>query len=137
MELDATWDPRGRQRVLVVDDAALIRYWMQQKLGDRYDVSLAADGDEAITVALDVHPDLILLDVEMPRMDGFSTCRVLRNLPSTRATPIIMVTSRIDPSDVEQGFSCGCTDFIGKPVDELELAAKVESWVGAAGEELT
>jgi CheY-like chemotaxis protein len=122
---------RRRQRVLVVDDAAMMRRWMELKLGDAYDVSVAADGDEAVTVALTVRPDLILLDVEMPRLDGFATCRALRSQPVTRRTPIILVTSRTEPSDVETGFACGCTDFIAKPVDEMELAAKVESWVVA------
>lgn len=133
MRLDVPGNPLRRRRVLVVDDAALMRQWMEMHLRDRYDVSLAADGDEAVTMALAVRPDLILLDVEMPRVDGFSACRALRTLPGTRVTPIIMVTSRTEPTDVEAGFACGCTDFIGKPVDEMELAAKVESWVAASG----
>lgn len=123
---------RRRRRVLVVDDAATMRHWMELHLRDAYDVSVAADGEEAVSMALSVRPDLILLDVEMPRVDGFAACRALRTLPGTRRIPIILVTSRTEPSDVEAGFSCGCTDFIGKPVDEMELAAKVESWVGAS-----
>ena len=125
-------DALRRRRVLVVDDAATIRRWMELRLRDTYDVSVAADGDEAVTLALTVRPDLILLDVEMPRVDGFTACRTLRALPATRRTPIILVTSRTGSSDVETGFACGCTDFIGKPVDEMELAAKVESWVAAS-----
>jgi CheY-like chemotaxis protein len=105
---------------------------MELKLQDTYEVSLAADGEEAIVTALAVHPDLVLLDVEMPRMDGFATCRALRTLPLTGRTPVIMVTSRTEPEDVERGFVCGCTDFIGKPVDEAELKAKVESWLAAS-----
>jgi len=132
MEVDATGNHLRRRRLLVVDDAAMMRRWMQLKLQDTYEVSLAADGDEAITTALAVRPDLILLDVEMPRLDGFATCRALRALPATGRTPIIMVTSRTEASDVENGFVSGCTDFIGKPVDEVELAAKVESWLAAS-----
>lgn len=122
----------ARRRVLVVDDAATVRLWLEMQLGAFYDVSVAADGAEAVTVALSVRPDLILLDIEMPRVDGFGACRALRALPATRRTPIILVTSRTDPLDVETGFASGCTDFIGKPVDETELAAKVASWIGAS-----
>ena len=107
MELDPVGNQLKRRRVLVVDDAAMMRRWMELKLRDTYDVTLAADGDEAVTVALAVRPDLILLDVEMPRMDGFATCRALRTHPATGRTPIIMVTSRTEPEDVERGFTCG------------------------------
>jgi CheY-like chemotaxis protein len=122
----------ARRRVLVVDDAATVRLWLEMQLGGTYDVSVAADGAEAVTVALSVRPDLILLDIEMPLVDGFGACRALRALPATRRTPIILVTSRTDPSDVETGFASGCTDFIGKPVDETELNAKVASWISAS-----
>jgi len=132
MEVDPAGNHLKRRRVLVVDDAAMMRRWMEIKLGDTYEVSLAADGEEAVAMALLVRPDLILLDVEMPRMDGFATCRALRALPRTVRTPIILVTSRTEPADVENGFVSGCTDFIGKPVDEVELAVKIESWMAAA-----
>lgn len=121
-----------RRRVLIVDDAATVRFWLGRQLAGAYDVSEACDGAEAVTVALRVRPDLVLLDVEMPRLDGFAACRVLRALPVTRRTPIIMVTSRTEPCDVETGYASGCTDFICKPVDEVELAAKVESWIEAS-----
>jgi CheY-like chemotaxis protein len=123
-------------KVLVVDDSAIYRSLVQGCLRDLPDlrcVGTAHDGSDAIAKAAELSPDLILLDVEMPRVDGFSACRALRTLPDTRVTPIIMVTSRTEPTDVEAGFACGCTDFIGKPVDEMELAAKVESWVAASG----
>lgn len=126
----------GKPRVLVVDDSATARLWLESQLREWYDVSAARDGEEAINVALEVRPDLILLDVEMPRVDGFAACRALRALAVTRSTPIVMVTSRTDPVDVEAGFASGCTDFIGKPVDVTELYEKVASWIAvvASGE---
>lgn len=119
----------GRRRVLVVDDSATARHWLKSRLAVRYDVSVAGDGEEAVSVALAVSPDLILLDVEMPRVDGLAACRALRALPATRGTPIILVTSHAEPADVESGFAAGCTDYIGKPVHEMELSEKVVSWL--------
>jgi len=121
----------ARRRVLVVDDSATARQWLSSRLASRYDVSLAADGEEGVSVALAVSPDLILLDVEMPRVDGLSACRALRSLPATRSVPIILVTSHAAPSDVESGFAAGCTDYISKPVHEMELTEKVASWLEA------
>ena len=121
-----------KPRVLVVDDSATVRLWMEAQLREWYDVSSARDGEEAITVALVERPDLILLDVEMPRVDGFAACRALRAFAVMRRTPIVMVTSRTEPADVEAGFTSGCTDFIGKPVDVTELYEKVASWIAAS-----
>jgi CheY-like chemotaxis protein len=121
-----------KPRVLVVDDSATVRHWMEAQLREWYDVSSARDGEEAITVALAERPDLILLDVEMPRVDGFAACRALRAFAGMRRTPIVMVTSRTEPADVETGFTSGCTDFIGKPVDVTELHEKVASWIAAS-----
>ena len=121
----------SRLRILVVDDAATVRHWLAARLGGTYEVSVACDGAEAVRVALDATPHLVLLDIEMPRLDGFATCRALRSFVATRNTPIILVTSRTSPSDVEAGYASGCTDFIGKPIEPDELLAKVESWIAA------
>ncbi|HEV8411048.1 MAG TPA: response regulator [Gemmatimonadaceae bacterium] len=121
------------RRILVADDSATAREWLRRRLEGRYEVSLARDGNEAVVSAIAARPDLILLDVEMPGVDGLAACRALRSMPATRAVPIILVTSHTEPFDVESGFASGCTDYIGKPVDETELIEKVASWVEAGG----
>ncbi len=93
---------------------------------------VAVDGMDGVERAVDLAPDLILMDIVMPRLDGFSACQVLRRHPATALTPIIMVSSRDDEHNVELGFQRGATDFIAKPADREELLAKVESWLAVA-----
>ena len=120
-----------KRRILIVDDSSTHRLWLELMLGARYEVDVAVDGEGGLRKALVNHPDLILLDVVMPGLDGFTTCRELRKRPETRQTPVIMVTTRDEEMDVESGYTSGCTDYIAKPVDQLELLAKVESWLDA------
>ncbi|WP_437489563.1 response regulator [Sorangium sp. So ce1014] len=75
-------------------------------------------------------PDLILLDVVMPHMNGFDACRQLRADDATRSTPILLVTSRSDVAHMEEGFRCGCSDFVTKPIDTMELLEKVRNCLG-------
>ena len=92
-----------------------------------YALLTATDGDQAVETATRELPDLILMDVVMPRMNGFEACEALRANPATRAVPIIMVTTRSEAKSVEAGYTSGCTDYITKPIDRLELLAKVRS----------
>ncbi len=92
-----------------------------------YELFTARDGQEALDKAAVECPDLIFLDVLMPRMDGFQTCRELRSRAETKEVPIILVTTRGEPHYVRQGFESGCTDYITKPFDGEELLAKVRS----------
>lgn len=124
--------PKGRRRILIVDDSATHRFWLEMMLEGRYDVKVAFDGQGALDCVAAFRPELVLLDVVMPGMDGHAACRALRARPDARHVPIILVTSQRDEADVEAGFSCGCTDYITKPVDQVELLAKVESWLGVA-----
>ncbi len=125
----------GRKpRILIVDDSPTYRLWLEMMLQHRYQVFTAEDGEAALRCGVSVHPDLILLDVVMPKLDGLSACRALRDRPETRTTPIILVTSQNEEWDVEAGFTSGCTDYVMKPVDQLELLAKVESWLDVAVE---
>ncbi len=93
----------------------------QMILRKTYDVVTAKDGSAGVVKALAERPDLILLDVIMPAMDGFEACRRLRSEETTRETPIVLVTSRGEVSHREEGFRCGCSDYITKPIDSLEL----------------
>jgi CheY-like chemotaxis protein len=87
----------------------------------------ATDGDEAVEKALEEDPDLILMDVVMPKMDGFEACRSIRANPDTNGIPIIMVTTRGEPVNVEMGYASGCNDYITKPIDGAELLRKLEN----------
>jgi len=93
-----------------VDDSSTHRLWLELMLGARYDIDVAVDGESGLRSALANHPDLILLDVMMPGVDGFTACRELRKRPETRQTPVIMVTTKDEELDVETGYSNGCTD---------------------------
>ncbi|HZH39981.1 MAG TPA: response regulator [Gemmatimonadales bacterium] len=122
-----------KRRILIVDDSSTHRLWLELMLGSRYDIDVAVDGEGGLKAAAANKPDLILLDVVMPGVDGFTTCRALRERAATRKTPVIMVTTKDEEIDVETGYTSGCTDYIAKPVDQIELLAKVESWLDAAG----
>ncbi len=90
-------------------------------------VSTAIDGVDALEKVVQSTPDLILLDVMMPRMSGFEVCRKLKSDPQTRDIPIIMVTALNELGDIERGVECGTDDFISKPVNRIELTTRVRS----------
>jgi DNA-binding response OmpR family regulator len=119
------------KKILLVDDSATMLLMERMMLGKGgYHLISASNGEEAVRSALTEDPDLILLDIVMPRMDGFEVCRRLRAHDLTRGTPIILVTNRGEESHVEEGFRSGCNDFIMKPLDGLELLTKVKSLLG-------
>jgi CheY-like chemotaxis protein len=114
-------------KVLIVDDnqqnLELIQAYMES-LPCRIEV--AADGAEAMVSIAREQPDLVLLDVMMPRMSGFEVCQKLKGNPSTRDIVIIMVTALHEVSDMERAVECGCDDFVSKPVNKVELLARVK-----------
>ena len=95
-----------------------------------YQVFEATNGQEALDQVRLRLPDLVVMDVMMPQMDGFEACRSIRAQIETRAIPVIMVTTRGEPINVETGYSAGCNDYVTKPVNTLELLAKVKSLIG-------
>lgn len=113
-------------KVLIVDDnqqnLELIQAYMES-LPCRLEV--AHDGAEAMAMISREQPDVILLDVMMPRMSGFEVCQKLKGNPSTRDIVIIMVTALHEVSDMERAVECGCDDFVSKPVNKVELLARV------------
>lgn len=118
----------SRKKILLVDDSSTVLLLHRMMLSHcGYELLTARDGQEALDKASTERPDLIFLDVIMPRMDGFQTCRVLRSRSETKNVPIILVTTRGEPHYVRQGFESGCTDYITKPFDGEELLAKVRS----------
>ncbi len=120
-----------RKKILLVDDAETILMMERMILGKvGYELLTAKDGQEAVAKAVAERPDLILMDVVMPKMDGFEACRQLRGRDTTRAIPIIMVTTRGEAPNVESAFQSGCDDYITKPINGLEVLAKVKSALG-------
>jgi len=114
--------------VLVVDDDPVVRKLTRQLLGKITDaVHAVATGEDALRVAPQLDPDLILLDVTMPNMDGFEVCERLRQDPRTREVPIIMVTALNDRQSRLRGLDAGADDFISKPYDRMELRTRVRS----------
>jgi PAS domain S-box-containing protein len=114
-------------RILVIDDNADNRYSMRLLL-DGYEVIEADNGADGIDLALTSHPDCILLDVQMPGMDGFEVCRRLRAMEETRTLPIIFVTAHHrDTESVVRGLAAGGDDYVTKPVAQQELLARVRA----------
>ncbi|MDZ7401341.1 MAG: PleD family two-component system response regulator [candidate division KSB1 bacterium] len=117
-----------QSKILVVDDIPLNRKLQKTYLESvGYQVILANDGIEALQRIDEERPDLILLDVMMPKMNGFQVCRRLKSLESTRFIPIIMVTALNEVDDKVRGIEAGADDFISKPFNKLELLARVKS----------
>lgn len=117
-------------RVLVVDDVPPNVKLLEAKLMSEYfDVLTAYSGPEALDVISREHPDIILLDVMMPGMDGFEVCRRIKADPSTAHIPVVMVTALDQPSDRVAGLEAGADDFLTKPVQDLALFARVRSLV--------
>jgi DNA-binding response OmpR family regulator len=124
-----------KKKILLVDDSPTAILWQRLILeADQYEVVVATDGEEGVRLAKTEHPDLVLLDVMMPRMDGFAALREIRADEALRATPILMVTTRSEMAHVMQGYECGCNEYITKPVDRSELLMKVRSYL--AGREV-
>ena len=119
---------RTPPRVLIVDDVPANVHILQSRLvANGYDIVTASDGEAALTAVRETQPDLILLDVMMPKMDGFEVCRRLRADSSLPFIPIIMVTAKADPKDVVAGLEAGGDEYLTKPVDQPALVARVKS----------
>ncbi len=119
------------RRILLVDDSETILQMEQMILAkEPYDLLFARDGVDGVARALECNPDLILMDVVMPRMGGFEALRQLRGDLRTSAVPVVMVTSKAEAKSIETGYTSGCSDYIVKPIDSMELIAKVRDLLG-------
>lgn len=115
-------------KILVVDDRPDNVYYLQSRLQiENFQVITAFSGKEGIEKAKSLKPDLILLDIMMPEMDGYEVCKILTNDEETKDIPIILVTAKVDSKDVEQGLKVGAFDYIKKPFDKIELIARINS----------
>ena len=113
------------KKILTVDDESLNNEIVQEILGYDYDVKTATTSDEALKIALDFQPDLILLDIMMPGMDGYEVCRRLRANAAFRDTTIIMVSAKETIEDKVKGYEVGASDYISKPFTEESLRESV------------
>ena len=120
-----------RKKILLVDDSTTVLVMERMILAKyQYDVVEARDGQEGVEKAHAERPDLILMDVVMPRLNGFEAVERLRREEATRSIPVIMVTTRGELESVETGYAAGCTDYVTKPINGLELLTKVRSCLG-------
>ena len=120
-----------RALVLVADDdpdiLALVRFRLER---DGYEVLSALDGETALDLALARTPDLALLDMMMPRLDGYEVTRRLRKHEPTTTIPIILLTARVQEPDVERGFQAGADDYVTKPFSPQMLVRRVQAALG-------
>jgi len=115
-------------RVLVVDDDADIRELVAFKLEQAgFEVASAADGQLGLEAALRSRPDLVLLDLMMPKLSGLEVCRRLRGHQATAATPVILLTAKAQEADLQRAFSAGADDYVVKPFSPRELVTKVQA----------
>jgi DNA-binding response OmpR family regulator len=122
-------------KVLLVDDSntALLMGETIFKKHTGYEVLTACDGEEGVRKAVAERPDLILMDVVMPKMDGFDACREIRKHEGLKRVPIVMVTSRGEPTNVEKGYTSGCNAYLTKPISACELLDMVHLLLGDDG----
>jgi CheY-like chemotaxis protein len=119
------------KKILLVDDSSTVLMMERMILSqERYELTTAKNGREAVERARTLRPDLILLDVVMPELDGFGALEEIRKDEITRDIPVIMVTTRSEAISLEKGYARGCNDYVTKPVNSSELLAKVRNLLG-------
>ena len=123
-------DPAEKKKVLVVDDEFHITTLLQVALeSEGYEVMVANNGVEALELVELKTPDIILLDINMPRMDGWTVCERLKSDERTKPIPIIIVTAYVQPEHREKSFKVGANDFVEKPFDVVNLLAKIAKFL--------
>jgi CheY-like chemotaxis protein len=116
--------------ILLIEDNDQNRYLVTFLLERRgYTVVSAIDGPHGVTLAAEVRPALILLDIQLPRMDGYAVARSLRSMPALQATPIIAVTSYAMVGDREKSLEAGCTGYIEKPINPETFVTEIEGFL--------
>jgi len=125
MQMD---DQENRPRVVIADDDPDIRRLVEMTVTNAgCDVTVASDGEEALERVRESKPDLVILDVLMPRMDGWEVARALKSDPATREVPVMFLTSRGQEHDVLEGFDSGAVDYMVKPFSPRELQVRVRA----------
>ncbi len=121
-----------RKRVLIVEDTdsvqLMVKHWLT---GHGYDVDLASDGKEALEQVKVNVPDLVLLDIMMPELNGYAVCRKLREMEQTRKTPVIIITALPTAVDSDEGKLSGANEVILKPLNREDLLRRIRSYLGS------
>lgn len=121
------------KKILLVDDSSTVL--MMEKMilaAECYELCTASNGKDAVERARNERPDLILMDLVMPQMDGVDACKAIRADETTREIPIIMVTTRGESDSLERSYLGGCNDYVTKPVNANELLTKIRNLLGTA-----
>jgi CheY-like chemotaxis protein len=121
-------DDIRRSRILIADDNAVNVELLEAFLTDLdLEIGVAVDGRETLDKVASFRPDLILLDVMMPKLSGFEVCKMLKSDPATKGIMILMVTALNELGDIERAVQAGTDDFLSKPINKLELTKRVEN----------
>jgi two-component system alkaline phosphatase synthesis response regulator PhoP len=122
-------------RILIADDNPQGVELLEAYLADTgYEVRAAYDGDETLRNVRDWHPDLVLLDIMMPKVSGFEVCKRLKADPGTRNVAVLMITALDQPSDVERAVDAGTDDFLTKPINQTDLLRRVRALLESRGQ---
>jgi CheY-like chemotaxis protein len=114
--------------VLVADDTPQAAELLEVYLAHTdYEVRIANDGEQTLALVESWKPDLILLDIMMPKISGFEVCKRIRANPATRNTAVVMITALDQPSDIERAVEAGCDDFLSKPINKGDLLHRVQA----------
>lgn len=117
-------------RILVVEDNMdtyeLVRFILEK---NGFETFLAMNGRDGVNAAAKQKPDLIIMDLSMPEMDGWTATRIIKNNPQTSAIPLIALTAHALPGDRKRAFEAGCDEYITKPMDLLDLLETVKDWM--------
>lgn len=124
-------DESGKKKILIADDESSVRSLLRKILRGKYILFEASNGEEAVDMAQREKPDIILMDIMMPKLDGVGACNVIKSDPDTKAIPVIMVTARWQPLDQEYAAEMGADGYIVKPFDHRELIDKINEFLMA------
>jgi len=121
----------AKGKILVVDDEIYIVHILDFSLGmEGYEVLTALDGEQAVERARAEHPDLIVLDIMMPKLDGYETCKLLKTDPATKDIPVILLSAKGRNVDQKVGFEVGANDYITKPFSPRKLVERINALLG-------
>ena len=128
---DANPTAARRPRILIADDNPQGVELLEAYLTGDYEIQTAADGDETLRKVREFKPDVILLDVMMPKISGFEVCKRIKANPDTADTMVLMVTALDQPSDIDRAVEAKTDDFLTKPINKTELLIRVQSALGS------
>jgi len=123
----------GTKKILLVDDSSTSRMTARMLLSghESYVITSACDGQEGVEKAIEELPNLILMDIEMPRMNGIDACRLLKQNNTTKNIPVVLLTMRGEEQFVREAYASGCNEFLTKPVNEQKLSMVIKKYLGS------